>query len=75
MNKIIGIVLLVAGGFLLVNGFNRQESIVGTASEMGTSVANAVDGGGRQPKHIMMMVGGTLLLVAGAAMTFRRNAV
>ena len=75
MNKIIGIVLLVVGGFLLVNGFNRQESIVGTASEMGTSMANAVDGGGRQPKHIMMMVGGGLLFIAGAAMTFRRSAV
>ena len=75
MNKIIGIALFVAGGFLLAYGFNRQESIVGTASEVGTSVANAIDGGGRQPRHIMMMVGGSLLLIAGAAMTFRRNAV
>jgi hypothetical protein len=75
MNKIIGIFLLVAGGFLLVNGLNRQESIVGTASEVGTSMANAVDGGGRQPKHIMMIVGGGLLFIAGAAMTFRRSAV
>lgn len=73
MNKIIGIILIIAGGFLLVNGFNRQESLVGAAAEVGTSVANAVDGGGRQPKHILMMVGGGVLFIVGAGMTFRRS--
>jgi hypothetical protein len=75
MNHFIGIVLLIAGGFLLVKGFNRQESIVGAASKVGTSMTAAVDGDGRQPRHIMMMVGGGLLFIAGAALTFRRNAV
>jgi len=74
MNKIIGIVLLIAGIILLVNGFNRQESLVGAASEVGTDVANAVDGGGRQPKHVLMLVGGGVLFVVGAGMTFRRSA-
>ena len=75
MNKTIGIVLLIAGIILLVNGFNRQESLLGAASEVGTDVANAVDGGGRQPKHILMLVGGGVLFVVGAGMTFRRGAV
>lgn len=74
MNKIIGIVLLVVGGFLLVKGFSRQDSLVGQTSEIGTDVANAVDGGTRQPKHIIMMVGGGILFIAGAGMAFRRTA-
>ena len=75
MNKIVGIILLVVGGFLLVKGFIRQDSLVGQTSEIGTDVANAFDGGTRQPKHIVMMVGGGILLIAGAGMTFRRAAI
>ncbi len=74
MNKIIGIVLLVVGGFLLVKGFSRQDSLVGQTSEIGTDLANAVDGGTRQPKHIVMMVGGGILFIVGAGMAFRRAA-
>jgi hypothetical protein len=75
MNKIIGIVLIVLGGFLFMQGVSRKDSLVGKASEAGTSIANSVDGGTRTPKHVVYMVGGGLLVVVGAALTFRRSAV
>jgi len=73
MTKIIGIILIIAGGVLLFRGFARQDSLVGQASEVGTEVANAVDGGGRQPQHVVMLLGGGALLVAGAVLLLRRG--
>ncbi len=73
MNRIIGIVLLVVGIVLFSQGLSRKDSLVGQASEVGTSVANKVDGGARTPKHIIYMVGGGVLVLAGAGMTFRRS--
>ena len=73
MNRIIGIVLLVVGIVLFSQGLSRKDSLVGQTSEVGTSVANKVDGGARTPKHIIYMVGGGVLVLAGAGMTFRRS--
>lgn len=72
MKNIIGIILIALGIFLFVQGLNRQDSVVGAASEVGTEVANAVDGGSRQPKHIMYMVGGGILAVIGVAVMVRK---
>ncbi|HRE79910.1 MAG TPA: DUF3185 family protein [Opitutaceae bacterium] len=75
MNKIIGIVLIVVGGFLFFQGLQRKDSLVGGASEVGTKVANAVDGGTRTPKHIIYMVGGGLLVLVGAGVAMKRSSV
>lgn len=75
MIKVIGIILLVLGGVLVFQGLSRKDSLVGQASEVGTSVANKVDGGGRMPKHVMQIVGGGILVVVGGVLTFRRGAV
>ena len=72
MKNIIGIILIALGIFLFVQGLNRQDSVSGAAASVGTDVANAVDGGSRQPKHIMYMVGGGVLAIIGVVVMVRK---
>jgi hypothetical protein len=72
MKNIIGIVLIALGVFLFVQGLNRKDSVAGAAATAGTQVANAVDGGTRQPKHVMYMVGGGVLAIVGIAVMIRK---
>jgi hypothetical protein len=65
MNKIIGIVLLLVGGALIYQGMQRKDSLVGAASEVGSDIANAVDGDARIPKHYYYIGGGALLVALG----------
>lgn len=71
MNKIIGIVLLLVGGALIYQGLSRKDSVVGAASEVGTDVANAVDGGGRIPKHVYYIIGGGVIAAVGVGALVR----
>lgn len=73
MNKIIGIALIIIGGILFFQGLSRKDSLVGEAAEVGTSIANSVDGGARTPRHIVYMVGGGVLVVVGAGLAMRRS--
>ena len=72
MKNIIGIILIALGIFLFVQGLTRQDSVAGAAASVGTDVANAVDGGSRQPKHIMYMVGGGVLAIIGVVVMVRK---
>jgi hypothetical protein len=72
MKNIIGIVLIALGVFLFVQGLNRKDSVVGAAATAGNSVANAVDGGARQPKHVMYMVGGGVIAIIGLGTMLRK---
>lgn len=65
MNKIIGIVLFIIGAALVYQGIQRKDSLVGAASEVGTDIANAVDGDARIPKHYYYIAGGSLLAALG----------
>jgi hypothetical protein len=65
MNKIIGIILILVGGLLVYQGVNRKDSVVGAAATVGTDVANAVDGGGRVPKHLFYIIGGGVIAAVG----------
>jgi len=71
MNKIIGIILLLIGGFLIYQGVERKDSLLGGAAEVGTSVANKVDGSGRIPKHYYYIIGGAVIAAVGVGMAFR----
>lgn len=72
MKTILGLVFIIGGIALFLQGLNRKDSLVGRASEAGTSIANAVDGGGRTPKHMIFMVGGGALVIAGiGVMSYR----
>ena len=71
MKRIIGIAMIVLGLVLLVQGFNREDSVAGAADEMGTEIANTVDGGSRVPEHVIYMIGGGVLALVGAVLAFR----
>jgi uncharacterized membrane protein len=71
MNKILGIVLIIVGGFLLYSGLNRQDSLAGKADAAGTSIANSVDGGTRTPTHTIYIVSGAALAVVGLMVAAR----
>ena len=71
MNKIIGIILILVGGFLIYQGVARKDSVAGAASQVGTDVANAVDGKGRIPKHFYYIIGGGVLAAVGIGATLR----
>ena len=73
MKTILGLVLIIAGIALFFQGLNRKDSLVGRASEAGTSIANSIDGGARTPKHVGYMVGGGALVVAGIVVMMRRG--
>jgi len=73
MNKIIGVILIIVGGFLIFKGINRQDSLAGKADSAGTSIANSVDGGTRTPTHTAWIVGGAVVAVAGLAIAARRS--
>jgi hypothetical protein len=73
MKTIIAFVLIIAGVGLFFQGINRKDSIAGQAASAGTSIANAVDGGARQPKHILMMVAGGALVLVGIGVAARRS--
>lgn len=73
MKTIIAIVLIIAGVGIFFQGMNRKDSIAGRAAAAGSSIANTVDGGARQPKHIMMMVAGGALVLIGIGVASRRT--
>ena len=73
MKTIIGIVLIIAGIALFFQGMNRKDSLAGQAASASTSVANAIDGGTRTPKHVGYMVGGGVLVLAGIVVMTRRG--
>ncbi|MDX2185420.1 MAG: DUF3185 family protein [Opitutaceae bacterium] len=75
MKKLLGVVLIVVGAFLLIQGFNRKDSLVGEASETGTKIANSVDGGTRMPKHMGYIIGGGVLVLVGGALALSRSRV
>jgi hypothetical protein len=72
MKNLIGIILIVAGIFVFIQGMNRRDSLAGQVDRAGTAVANTVDGGARQPKHIVYMVVGGVLVIGGIGVISRR---
>jgi hypothetical protein len=75
MKNIFGILLIIAGIFLFVQGLNRKDSLAGHAENVGNSIANAVDGGARASNHVWQMVGGGALVLVGVGVMARRTPV
>ena len=71
MSRIIGIILIVVGGFLIYKGATRKDSVAGELAETGTSIANKVDGGARIPEHYYYLIGGGILAAVGIGATLR----
>jgi len=73
MSKIIGIILILVGGFLIYKGVLRKDSLAGGLAETGTEVANKVDGGTRVPEHYYYLIGGGILVAVGIGATMGRK--
>jgi hypothetical protein len=73
MNKVIGIIILLVGVFLVYKGLQREDSIAGKLDSAGAQMANTVDGGNRVPNHTLYLVGGGVLIVAGAVVALKRR--
>jgi uncharacterized membrane-anchored protein YitT (DUF2179 family) len=71
MKNIIGLVLILIGGALIYQGVSRKDSLAGAAAQVGTDVANAVDGKSRVPQHLVYMIGGGVLAAVGLGVLFR----
>jgi hypothetical protein len=69
MNKIIGIILILVGGFLIYKGATRQDSLAGGLDKAGSEIANKVDGGSRIPEHYYYFIGGGILAAIGIGVT------
>lgn len=70
MKLVTAALLIVAGAWLFVTGYNRKNSLVGAAADFGTRVANSFDGKSRSPQHTAYMVGGGILVVVGLGVAF-----
>lgn len=68
--RIIGIVLVCVGAWIFAAGWSRKDSLVGSMSATGLSIANKFDGGSRTSKHVLYLAGGGLLIVSGAIVAF-----
>lgn len=73
MKTILAIVLIIAGVAVFAQGLNRKDTLAGQASEASANIQNAFDGGARQPRHVVYMVVGGVLVLAGIGLAARRN--
>lgn len=73
MKNILAIVLIIAGIGLFFMGLNRKDSLAGHAASAGTEIANSLDGGARQPKHVVYMIAGGALVLVGIGVAARRT--
>ncbi|MDB6168815.1 MAG: hypothetical protein JWM88_1679 [Verrucomicrobia bacterium] len=71
MNKVIALILLIAGIALVYTGNQRRHSIAGASEAAGKELASKVDGDARFPAHTLYMAGGVVLIIVGGAMLFR----
>jgi hypothetical protein len=75
MKTILAIILIIAGVGVFFQGLNRRETVAGQLDAAGSSIANEVDGGARQPRHVVMMVVGGALVLVGIGVATRRTPV
>ena len=74
MNKlVVALVLIVVGVIVIGIGQRRSDSVAGISESVGSKIANAWDGKGRQPDHVWYYVGGGVLILAGIAVVLRKN--
>lgn len=73
IKPILGLILVGAGVWLFAAGWSRKDSLLGTLSETGTSIANKFDGGSRTPKHYVYLGGGVVLVAGGALLLLKRS--
>ena len=73
MNKIIAIILLIAGIALIYTGTQRKHSLAGASESVGKDIASKVDGDPHVTTQTVYIVGGVVVAIVGAGMLFRRR--
>lgn len=72
-SKLLGVVLIAGGLWLGWTGYQRSESVAGVADGVGASIANAIDGEARQPKHVWYYAGGGAAVLVGLGLVLRKS--
>jgi hypothetical protein len=67
MNKLIALILLVAGAGLVWHGFQIRDSLKGKAEQVGADIQKSVTGDAKITDATWFMIGGGVLVVAGTA--------
>jgi hypothetical protein len=73
MSKLLALVLLIGGSWLIYTGHSQAESLLGRTKSGLVSLQNDIDGKGRVPQPYLYYSGGAVLLLAGTALLFRRK--
>lgn len=73
MNKIIALVLIIAGIYVCYLGNSRRNSFAGSVANASATVANKFDGEPHVTNATWYYVGGGILIVAGAFSLTRRG--
>ncbi|HEY5550994.1 MAG TPA: DUF3185 family protein [Opitutaceae bacterium] len=73
MKKILGIVLVLVGGWLVYTGYHRAESIAGKTESGLVDLKNEIDGKTRVADHVWYYVGGAVLIIGGGWLVIRKS--
>jgi hypothetical protein len=65
MGKLLSLLALVAGIWLIYLGYERQLSLAGKADRTLSKIGTAIDGGDHTPTHVKYYVAGAALSIAG----------
>jgi hypothetical protein len=65
MSKLLSLVALVVGVWLIYLGYERQLSLAGKADRTLSRLGTAIDGGDHTPTHVKYYVAGGLLTLTG----------
>lgn len=66
MLKLLSLLAVIAGIWLVYTGYERQHSLVGKADESLSKLGQRIDGGDHTPTHYRFYAAGALLLAGGA---------
>lgn len=73
MSKIIAILLILAGGWLIYTGYAQADSMAGRTKTALVELKNEIDGKGRTPKQYAYYGSGALLVALGAVLLLRKR--
>ncbi len=70
---LVGLILIIAGGYLCYVGDQQRHSLAGGLQIASVKVANGIDGAGRVADSTWYFVGGGVLIASGAFSLLRRD--
>jgi threonine/homoserine/homoserine lactone efflux protein len=67
MRKLLSLLALAAGAWLVYLGYQRQQSLAGKAENEFSRLGQRIDGGEHTPTHTKYYLAGAVLALGGAA--------